>query len=53
LSYIKYVNIQFPNNLNIYFDMFKLVTISPLMKTLGIDAFFNSLDGEATYFIKT
>ncbi|CAK82971.1 unnamed protein product (macronuclear) [Paramecium tetraurelia] len=53
LSYIKYVNIQFPNNLNIYFDIFNLVTISPLMKTLGIDSIFNSLDGEATYFVKT
>ncbi|CAK74085.1 unnamed protein product (macronuclear) [Paramecium tetraurelia] len=53
LSYIKYINIQFPNNLNIYFDVFKLITISPLMSAFGIDKFFNSLDGDATYFIPT
>ncbi|CAD8082958.1 unnamed protein product [Paramecium sonneborni] len=53
LSYIKYINIQFPNNLNIYFDVFKLITISPLMSTLGIDEIFNSLDGDATYYIPT
>ena len=27
LSYIKYVNIQFPSNLNIYFEVFKLISI--------------------------
>ncbi|CAD8085417.1 unnamed protein product [Paramecium sonneborni] len=53
LSYIKYINIQFPNNLNIYFDVFKLITISPLMAALGIDKLFDSLDGEGSYFILT
>jgi len=38
LSYIKYVNIDFPLNLDTYFEIFKLVTISPLLKLLGVDS---------------
>ena len=50
LSYIKYVNINFPLNLDIYFEIFKLVTISPLLKLLGVDFILSALnDGESPY----
>ncbi|CAD8105195.1 unnamed protein product [Paramecium sonneborni] len=53
LSYVKYVNIDFSPNLAIYFEVFKLVTISPLMSFLGIDAIFDALDGSNQYFVTT
>lgn len=31
LSYIKYVNITFPYNIDTYFEVFKLITISPFL----------------------
>lgn len=34
-----------------YFDVFKLITISPLMSFFGIDKFFDALDGDTTYFV--
>ncbi|CAD8085139.1 unnamed protein product [Paramecium primaurelia] len=41
LSYIKYINIRFPPNLNIYFDVFKMITINPLIQAFGIDKLLN------------
>ncbi|CAD8070395.1 unnamed protein product [Paramecium primaurelia] len=41
LSYIKYVNIRFPPNLNIYFEVFKLISIQPAISALKIDNLFN------------
>ncbi|CAD8125624.1 unnamed protein product [Paramecium sonneborni] len=53
LSYVKYINIQFSPNLNIYFELFKIITISPLISALGFETLFNSLDGEKQYFVQT
>ncbi|CAD8120180.1 unnamed protein product [Paramecium sonneborni] len=41
LSYVKYVNILFPPNLDIYFEVFKMITIEPIFQALRIDSFFN------------
>ncbi|CAD8125726.1 unnamed protein product [Paramecium sonneborni] len=53
LSYVKYINIQFSPNLDIYFELFKIITISPLISASGFETLFNSLDGEEQYFVKT
>ncbi|CAD8044522.1 unnamed protein product [Paramecium primaurelia] len=53
LSYIKYVNIQFPTNLNIYFEVFKLISIQPIMNATGISAIFSLLDGNENQFVQT
>lgn len=36
-----------------YFDVFKLITISPAMKFFGIDTLFEALDGDTKYFLET
>ncbi|CAD8120365.1 unnamed protein product [Paramecium sonneborni] len=46
LSYIKYINIQFPPNLNIYFEVFKLISIEPVTQALGIDNLLNLFQQE-------
>lgn len=43
ISYIKYINIQFPENLNIFFDAFKIVDLKPLLKIIGFDQIFSSI----------
>lgn len=53
LSYIKYINIQFPTNLNIYFEVFKLISIQPLMEFTGISSIFSIADGEEEYIVET
>ncbi|CAD8120370.1 unnamed protein product [Paramecium sonneborni] len=53
LSYVKYVNIDFSPNLNIYFEVFKFVTISPLISALGIDKLFAALDGSEDFIVVT
>ncbi|CAD8171155.1 unnamed protein product [Paramecium pentaurelia] len=53
LSYIKYINIEFPSNLNIYFEVFNLISISPLISALGFDVLFNAIDGPTNYFVST
>ncbi|CAD8087586.1 unnamed protein product [Paramecium primaurelia] len=53
LSYVKYINIDFSPNLNIYFEVFKFVTISPLMSAIGIDKLFAALDGSENYLVVT
>ncbi|CAK74991.1 unnamed protein product (macronuclear) [Paramecium tetraurelia] len=53
LSYIKYVNIQFPANLNIYFEVFKLISIQPIMDATGISAIFGLLDGNEDQVVQT
>ncbi|CAD8089132.1 unnamed protein product [Paramecium sonneborni] len=53
LSYIKYINIQFSPNLNIFFDVFQLITVSPLISALGFQKFFDALDGNGNFTIET
>ncbi|CAD8104073.1 unnamed protein product [Paramecium primaurelia] len=53
LSYVKYINIGFSPNLNIFFEVFQLITVSPLMEALGFQTFFDSLDGNRKYVIET
>jgi len=53
LSYIKYINITFPLNLNTYFEIFKLISISPLLDILGIDAIFQEMNGGESPFVET
>lgn len=36
-----------------YFDVFKLITISPAMKFFGIDRLFETIDGSNQYFLET
>lgn len=45
LSYIKYVNIDFPLNLDTFFELFKIVSISPLLDLLGFNDFIRQLNG--------
>lgn len=53
LSYIKYINIDFPLNLNIYFEIFKLITISPLLKYLRVDDILSMLNEGIVPFLET
>lgn len=45
LSYIKYVNIDFPLNLDTFFELFKIVSVSPLLDLLGFNDFIRLLNG--------
>ncbi|CAD8049420.1 unnamed protein product [Paramecium sonneborni] len=40
LSYIRYININFPYHLDLYFDVFSFVTIQPLLDSVKINTFF-------------
>ena len=53
LSYIKYINIIFPLNLNTYFEIFNLVSISPLLEILGVDAMLQAINGGESPFVET
>ncbi|CAD8190851.1 unnamed protein product [Paramecium octaurelia] len=53
LSYIKYINIGFSPNLDIFFDVFQLITVSPLMAALGFQKIFDYLDGSSKYVVET
>ncbi|CAD8162332.1 unnamed protein product [Paramecium pentaurelia] len=53
LSYVKYINIGFSPNLDIFFDVFQLITVSPLMSALGFQKLVDSLDGNRNYVIET
>ncbi|CAD8116378.1 unnamed protein product [Paramecium sonneborni] len=51
LSYVKYISIQFPPNLNIYFEVFKIITIEPIIQNMGINKIFNLIYQEEFYQI--
>lgn len=52
-SYIKFINISFPYNLDTYFEIFKLITISPLVNYLGIDKILSFLNGGVAPILAT
>ena len=52
LSYIKYVNIKFPRNLNIYFETFKLVSMGPVLRVLKIDQLLKLINEGSTSHIQ-
>ncbi|CAD8112404.1 unnamed protein product [Paramecium primaurelia] len=43
LSYMKYLNLQFPQNLSIYFEVFTLVTIQPITDKIKLSGFFEEM----------
>lgn len=53
LSYLQYVNIAFPLNLDTYFEIFKLITISPLLEYLWIGNIFSVINDGETPFVET
>ncbi|CAD8116760.1 unnamed protein product [Paramecium sonneborni] len=45
-SYLKYVNVNYPENLQIYFDSSNFLTLSPILNYFKIVQLFNSILGE-------
>ncbi|CAD8120360.1 unnamed protein product [Paramecium sonneborni] len=45
-SYLKYINVNFPDNVLIYFESSEIVTIAPILNTLKVTPVFDKLIGE-------
>ncbi|CAK67082.1 unnamed protein product (macronuclear) [Paramecium tetraurelia] len=43
LSYMKYLNLKFPQNLSIYFEVFSLVTIQPITDRIKLSGFIEEM----------
>lgn len=41
LSYLQFINVPFPRNLDIYFDVFGLISIQPLLELTHLDSLIN------------
>ncbi|CAD8057971.1 unnamed protein product [Paramecium sonneborni] len=53
LSYIKYINIQFPTNLNTFFNLFTIITLQPLLDFIHYQDIINLFCFGETIFIQT
>ncbi|CAK66664.1 unnamed protein product (macronuclear) [Paramecium tetraurelia] len=53
LSYIKYINIQFPTNLNSFFDLFRVITLQPFLDFIHFQTIVNLFSFGETIFIET
>lgn len=43
LSYLSLINVEFPQNLQIYFNSFSLVSLNPVMKFVGFETLVKSI----------
>lgn len=46
LSYIKFINLSFPENLDIFFDALNIVDMDPFLKEIGFQSLYLVLFGE-------
>ncbi|CAD8055046.1 unnamed protein product [Paramecium sonneborni] len=53
LSYIQYINIQFPTNLNSFFDLFRIITLQPFLDFIRFQTIINLFSFGETIFIQT